>query len=61
MYVPSAGSGREELDEVVGGHVQKRIQIDASEAELLERPLLWHPRRRNISLHVCLKHQPTKA
>ena len=36
---PSASSGSEELDEVVGGHVEKSIQVDASEAELLERPL----------------------
>ena len=54
--VPSASSGSEELDEVVGGHVEKSIQVDASEAELLERPLLWGlPSHRHISFHIRLK------
>ena len=53
---PSASSGSEELDEVVGGHVEKSIQVDASEAELLERPLLWGlPSHRHISFHIRLK------
>ena len=30
--VPSASSGSEELDKVVGGHVEKGIQINAFEA-----------------------------
>ena len=54
--VPSASSGSEELDQVVGGHVEKSIQVDASEAELLERPLLWGlPSHRHISFHIRLK------
>ena len=54
--VPSASSGSEELDKVVGGHVEKGIQVDASEAELLERPLLWGlPSHRHISFHIRLK------
>ena len=53
---PSASSSNEELDEVVDGHVQKRIQVDASEFELLEGPLLWGlPSHRHISFHIHLK------
>ena len=53
---PFASSSSEELDEVVGGHVQKRIQVDASESELLEGPLLWGlPSHRHISFHIHLK------
>ena len=53
---PFASSSSEELDEVVGGHVQKRIQVDASESELLEGPLLWGlPSHRYISFHIRLK------
>ena len=53
---PFASSSSEELDEVVGGHVQKRIQVDASESELLEGPLLWGlPSHRHISFHIRLK------
>ena len=53
---PSASSSNEELDEVVNGHVQKRIQVDASEFELLEGPLLWGlPSHRHISFHIRLK------
>ena len=53
---PSASFGSEELDEVVGGHVQKRIQVDASKSKLLERPLLWGlPSHRHISFHIRLK------
>ena len=53
---PFASSSSEELDEVVGGHVQKRIQVDTSESELLERPLLWGlPSHRHISFHIRLK------
>nr|GLL41135.1 protein ACCELERATED CELL DEATH 6-like [Ipomoea trifida] len=43
--IPSASSGSEELDEVICGHIKERIKIDASEAELLERSLLWLSRR----------------
>lgn len=48
---PSASAGAEELDELVGGHVEERVEVDALEAELLERPLLRLPRR-NFYLHV---------
>ncbi len=39
---PSSGTGLEELDKLISGHVEKRIQIDTPEAELLERSLLRH-------------------
>ena len=54
--VPSTSTGLEELDELIGRHVEKSIQIDSSEAELLERPLLRQSRRRHIGLNVRLKH-----
>lgn len=52
--LPSASTSREELNELISGHIQKRIEIDASEAELLERSLLRLPGR-NISLHISLQ------
>ena len=53
---PSARFGSEELDKVVGRHVQKRIQVDASKSKLLERPLLWGlPSHHHISFHIRLK------
>ena len=54
------GADTEELDELIGGHVEKGIQINAPEAELLERSLLWLPHR-NISFHICLQMQSTHA
>jgi hypothetical protein len=38
--VPSPGPRGEELDEVVGGHVEQRVEVDAAVAVLAERPLL---------------------
>jgi hypothetical protein len=38
--VPSAGARGEELDEVVGGHVEQRVEVHATVAVLAERPLL---------------------
>lgn len=52
---PSASTGSEELDELIGGHVEESIQIDSSEAELLERSLLRHSGHRHIGLNVRLK------
>ena len=53
---PSASSGSEELDEVISGHIQKRIQVDASKSELLERPFFGGlPNHRHISFHIRLK------
>ena len=53
---PSTSSGSEELDEVVGGHIQKRIQVDASKSELLERPFFWGlPSHHHINFHIRLK------
>ena len=53
---PSASFGSEELDEVVSGHIQKRIQVDASKSELLERPFFGGlPNHRHISFHIRLK------
>jgi hypothetical protein len=37
--VPSPGARGEELDEIVGGHVEQRVQVDAAVAVLAERPL----------------------
>ena len=54
--VPSASASREKLDELVSGHVEQSIEVDASEAELLERSLLRDSGRRHIGLHVRLKH-----
>jgi hypothetical protein len=51
----------EELDELIGRHVEESIQIDTSETELLERPLLRNPCRRNISLNVRLKKKKKKT
>lgn len=48
---PSASTGSEELDELIGGHVEQSVQIDSPEAELLERPLLRLPRR-HVHFHV---------
>jgi len=53
-YLPSASASREELDELVGGHVEKLVEIDASEAELPERPPLRLPRG-HVSIHVRLQ------
>ena len=38
---PSAGARGEELDEVIGGHVEERVEVDAAVAVLAERSLLW--------------------
>ena len=53
---PFASSSSVELDEVVGGHIQKRIQVDASKSELLERPFFWGlPSHHHINFHIRLK------
>lgn len=54
-HKPSTSSGSEELDELIGRHIKKSIQINPSEAELLECPLLWQPCNRNFCLHIRLK------
>jgi hypothetical protein len=38
--VPSPGPRGEELNEVIGGHVDHRVEVDAAVAVLAERPLL---------------------
>ena len=38
--VPSPRARGEKLDEVVGGHVEQRVEVDAAVAVLAERPLL---------------------
>jgi hypothetical protein len=40
MCEPAASAGVEKLHELLGAHVEKRVEIDATEGELLERPLL---------------------
>ena len=59
LVLPSARSGAEELDEVIRGHIEQSIQIDSSEAELLERPLLRHPRR-HFRFHIRLSQKRTR-
>src|SRR5574342_456237 len=50
---PSACTGSEELDELIGGHVEQSIQIDTTEAEFLECPLLWLLSSNwNIGFHI---------
>ena len=50
----SATMGTEDIDELISGHVEKGIQINAPEGELLEHSLLWLPYA-NISLHIYLQ------
>jgi hypothetical protein len=38
--VPSPGPRGEELNEVIGGHVDHRVEVDAAVAVLAKRPLL---------------------
>ena len=38
--VPSPRARGDELDEVVGGHVEQRVEVDAAVTVLAERPLL---------------------
>jgi hypothetical protein len=40
QMVPSPGPRGEELDEVVGGHVEQRVEVDTAVAVLAKRPLL---------------------
>lgn len=57
---PSTSAGTEHLDEFIGGHVEKCIEIHASKTELLERSLLRLPCcccSRHIDLNVCLQMQ----
>ena len=59
LVLPSARSGAEELDEVICGHIEQSIQIDSPEAELLERPLLRHPRR-HFRFYIRLSQKRTR-
>uniref|UniRef100_A0A2P2L4W6 40S ribosomal protein S15D n=1 Tax=Rhizophora mucronata TaxID=61149 RepID=A0A2P2L4W6_RHIMU len=54
---PPAGTGMEELDELISGHVKESIQVDSSETELLERSLLRLPHRRSHCLYTRLLHR----
>jgi len=52
---PSPGARGEELDEVVGGHVEQRIEVDATVAVLAERPLLGSAGG-DLRLHIDVRH-----
>ncbi|GER25494.1 40S ribosomal protein S15 [Striga asiatica] len=54
LTLPSSGTGTEELDELISGHIKESIEVDSPEAELLERPLLRLPRRQR-GLDIRLK------
>ena len=52
--------GTEDIDELIVGHVEKGIQINAPEVELLEHFLLWLLCS-NISVHIYLQMQSMHA
>lgn len=52
--IPSSSPSREELDELIGFHVEKSIQIHASETKLLERSPLRLPWG-YIRIHIRLQ------
>jgi hypothetical protein len=56
--VPSPGARWEELDEVVGGHVKQRIEVDAAVAVLAERPLLGSTGG-DLRLHIDVRLRNT--
>ena len=53
--VPSPRARGEELDEVVGGHVEERVEVHAAVAVLAERPLLRLPRGRHLRIHFPVR------
>ncbi|CAD6333290.1 unnamed protein product [Miscanthus lutarioriparius] len=59
LRLPSAGAGGEELDEVVGGHVEERVEVHAAVAVLAERPLLGLPRGGDLRLDVDVRVRGT--
>jgi hypothetical protein len=59
LRLPSAGAGGEELDEVVGGHVEERVEVHAVVAVLAERPLLGLPRGGDLRLDVNVRLRGT--
>lgn len=61
ILLPSTSTRGEELDKLIGGHIKKSIQINASEAKFLECSLLRHSSRRHLCLHIRLSkfdHSP---
>lgn len=55
---PSAGARGEELDEVVGGHVEERVEVHAAVAVLAERPLLRRSGRGHLRLDLDIRLPP---
>lgn len=55
---PSAGARGEELDEVIGGHVEERVEVDAAVAVLAERPLLRRSGRGHLRLDLDIRLPP---
>lgn len=56
--LPSAGAGGEDLDEVVGGHVEERVEVKAAVAELAERPLLRLRARGHLRVNIDVRLGP---
>jgi hypothetical protein len=55
IRLPPAGTRGEELDEVVGGHVEEGVEVHAAVAVLAERPLLRLACGRHLPLDIDVR------